>query len=257
MSKTAQGLVDYCRAQLGKPYWWGTFGQVSTPALLVAKRRQYPSYYTAGDFTSQYGQRVHDCVGLIKGYRWSDTPDSSPTYVAAQDVAVGGLFDQCSARGDIGSMPDKPGLCVFMANMGHVGVYIGGGQIIEARGHAYGVVQTPLAGRGWAYWGAPAWIDYDGVVVPPAQGGDVSEPDTAATYYYSVKLPLLKHGSVGGYVRTAQRLLIGAGISCGPDGADGEYGGNTVAAVSKFQQLHNLLDDGEVGGNTWAALLKG
>lgn len=23
MSKTAQGLVDYCKAQLGKPYWWG------------------------------------------------------------------------------------------------------------------------------------------------------------------------------------------------------------------------------------------
>lgn len=256
MNKTAQGLVDYCRAQLGKPYWWGTFGQVSTPALLVAKRRQYPSYYTAGDFPSQYGQRVHDCVGLIKGYRWSDTPDSFPTHVAAQDVAVGGLFDQCSARGDIGSMPDKPGLCVFMANMGHVGVYIGDGQVIEARGHAYGVVQTSLAGRGWAYWGALAWIDYDSAATSPVQS-IVSKPDTAATCYYSVKLPLLKHGSVGGYVRTAQLLLIGAGISCGPDGADGEYGANTVAAVTKFQQLYNLLDDGEVGGDTWTVLLKG
>lgn len=254
MSKTAQGLVDYCRAQLGKPYWWGTFGQIATADLYTGKRAQYPSYYTAGDFQRQFGQRVHDCVGLIKGYRWSDTPDSVPTYIADQDVAVGGLFDQCSTRGYIGSMPDMLGLCVFMANMGHVGVYIGGGQVIEARGHAYGVVQTPLAGRGWAYWGAPAWINYNGVAVPSAQN-TVSKLDTGVKY--SVQLPLLKHGSVGGYVRTAQLLLIAAGISCGPDGADGEYGANTVAAATKFQQLRNLLDDGEVGGNTWTALLRG
>lgn len=256
MSKTAQGLVEYCRAQLGKPYWWGTFGQTATPALLVAKRRQYPDYYTADDFPSQYGQRVHDCVGLIKGYRWSDTPDSFPTYVAAQDVGVSGLFDQCSARGDIGSMPDKPGLCVFMANMGHVGVYIGGGQVIEARVHAYGVVQTPLAGRGWAYWGTPAWIDYDSAATPPVQS-IVPKPDTAATYYYSVKLPLLKCGAVGGYVRTAQLLLIAAGISCGPDGADGEYGANTRTAVTEYQAERGLPADGELGGDTWAALLRG
>ena len=30
MSKTAKGLVEYARAQLGRPYWWGTFGQTDT-----------------------------------------------------------------------------------------------------------------------------------------------------------------------------------------------------------------------------------
>lgn len=256
MNKTAQGLVDYCKAQLGKPYWWGTFGQIATEALYTGKRAQYPSDYTAGDFPSQYGQKVHDCVGLIKGYRWCDTPDGKPTYNMAQDVSVRGLFYQCIEKGDIATMPDVPGVCVFRGDMGHVGVYIGNGKVIEAMGHAYGVVETKLRERGWAFWGAPAWIDYDSAAAPPIQS-IVSKPDTATTYYYSVKLPLLKYGSVGGYVRTAQLLLIAAGISCGPDGADGEYGANTVAAVTKFQQIHNLLDDGEIGGDTWAALLKG
>lgn len=251
MAKTSKGLVDYCRAQLGKPYWWGTFGQNASVELLAAKRAQYPGYYASDDFKGQFGQRVHDCVGLIKGYRWSDTPDSAPRYEASQDVAVGGLYNQCDMRGDIPTMPDIPGVCVFMANMGHVGVYIGNGQVIEARGHAYGVVQTPLAGRGWAYWGMPDWIEYSN---QPEDKPAVSNLDT--TYMYSVKLPLLKYGAVGGYVRTAQQLLIASGFGCGPDGADGDYGKNTVNAVKKFQQLHGLLDDGEIGGETWVELLK-
>ena len=73
MSKTNIGLVEYALAQLGKPYWWGTFGQTASAELLAQKRAQYPEYYTADDFKSQFGQRVHDCVGLIKGYLWRRT----------------------------------------------------------------------------------------------------------------------------------------------------------------------------------------
>lgn len=161
MAKTASGLVAYAKAQLGLPYWYGTFGNTASSSLYQQKKEQYPKYYTASDFSSQYGKRVHDCVGLIKGYRWSETPTSAPKYNASQDVAVGGLYNQCSKRGSISSMPDQPGICVFKSDMSHVGVYIGGGYVIEARGHAYGVVKTKLAGRNWGKWGKPDWIDYD------------------------------------------------------------------------------------------------
>ena len=30
MTKTNAGLVEYCRAQLGLPYWYGTFGQTAS-----------------------------------------------------------------------------------------------------------------------------------------------------------------------------------------------------------------------------------
>ena len=72
MSKTNKGLVAYAKAQVGKPYWFGCFGQKSSLGLLASKRKQYPSYYTANDFNKQIGVKVHDCVGLIKGYLWCD-----------------------------------------------------------------------------------------------------------------------------------------------------------------------------------------
>lgn len=64
----------------------------------------------------------------------------------------------CSERGILETMPDIPGVLVFMP--GHVGIYIGNGKVIEARGHAYGVVETNLIGRGWKEWGKLDWIEY-------------------------------------------------------------------------------------------------
>lgn len=157
-TKTNVGLVDYCKSQLGNPYWYGTFGNTATASLYSAKKKQYPGYYTAKDFTSQYGKRVHDCVGLIKGYLWSDTPTSTPKYNSGQDVSANGMLGKCLARGKIATIPELPGVLVFMK--GHVGVYIGGGYVIEARGHAFGVVKTRLKDRPWTDWGKCPYISY-------------------------------------------------------------------------------------------------
>ena len=51
--KTGQGLAEYAIAQLGRPYWWGCFGQMADGALYAQKKKQYPAYYTAADFTAQ------------------------------------------------------------------------------------------------------------------------------------------------------------------------------------------------------------
>lgn len=163
--KTAKGLVEYSKAQLGLPYWYGTFGLKATAGLYAAKKKQYPQYYKwegtpYDNFPSQYGKRVHDCVGLIKGYLWSDSPTSTPIYNMSQDVSANGMLSKCTEKGDIVTMPDIPGVLVFMS--GHVGVYIGGGYVIEARGHEYGVVKTALKSRPWKWWGKCPWIDYSG-----------------------------------------------------------------------------------------------
>ena len=247
MSKTASGLVAYCKAQLGLPYWWGTFGNIASASLLAYKRKQYPSYYTAADFASQFGKRVHDCVGLIKGYRWSDTPTSAPQYVAPQDVAVGGLYNQCAPKGGIASMPDQPGVCVFMAGMSHVGVYIGNGEVIEARGHAYGVVRTQLTARGWRYWGKPSWLAYD--TAAAEETGNTSPKEV----YVMVKAKQLKYGASGTPVKKLQILLNGLGYNCGD--VDGAFGSKTSRAVADFQRDNGLSVDSVVGPNTWAALI--
>ena len=255
MSKTGQGLVEYAKAQLGKPYWWGTFGQTASAALLAQKRTQYPEYYTAEDFPAQFGQKVHDCVGLIKGYLWCDTPDSEPIYKAAQDVAVSGLFMACSESGSIDTMPDMPGVCVFMRDMSHVGVYIGDGYVVAATGHAKGVVKTKLAGRGWGLWGKPRWISYEAAATP-AQPEQTTTQATASALTVT-GLPLLRYGDKGEFVRSAQLLLIGRGYSCGRCGADGEIGQDTYNAIIAFQRASGLQQDGIIGAQTWARLIGG
>ncbi len=257
--KTGKGLAEYAIAQLGRPYWWGCFGQLADGALYAQKKKQYPAYYTASDFPSQYGQKVHDCVGLIKGYRWSDTPDSFPKYSVVQDVAVRGLYDQCNKHGDIGSIPETPGVCVFMKDMGHVGVYIGGGEVVEAMGHAYGVVKTKLAGRGWAYWGMPGWIEYEdsGTVVPPSVGSADSSPQWGA---FSLSFRILRQGCVGEDVKALQLMLKARGYQCGNygpngDGADGEFGASTKTKLISYQSVNGLEPDGEAGPDTMGVLL--
>lgn len=51
-----------------------------------------------------------------------------------------------------------------------------------------------------------------------------------------------------------QAKLIELGYDLGPDGADGDFGANTLAAVIKFQTEHSLDPDGEFGPQSWTAL---
>lgn len=161
MKKTSAGLVEYARAQLSRPYWYGTFGNTATNSLLQMKKGQYPAHYQQArmeKYKAQLGERVHDCVGIIKGYLWSDHPDSKPVYNSAQDVSANGMLLKCKERGRIYTLPEIPGILVFMP--GHVGVYIGGGKVIEARGFNYGVVETDVRERPWESWGKCPWIKY-------------------------------------------------------------------------------------------------
>lgn len=162
-AKTSAGLVAYVKAQLGNPYWYGTFGQKATKSLLNAKTKQYPKHYTPkrmDKYKMQLGARVHDCIGLIKGYLWSNSPTSSPKYNESQDVSANGMLKLCKEQGKISTLPEIPGVLVFMK--GHVGVYIGKGKVIEARGFNYGVVETALEDRKWTSWGKCPWITYPG-----------------------------------------------------------------------------------------------
>lgn len=179
MAKTNTGLVAYAKAQLGKPYWYGTFGYVASESLYNEKRKQYPERYKRENYnqgwTHQYGQRVHDCVGLIKGYLWSETSTSKPAYNASQDVSANGMLNICKTKGKINTIPEVPGVLVFYD--GHVGVYEGKGYVIEARGHNYGVVRTRLADRKWVYWGYCPYITYIKVTTP--EKPSVVEPSKA------------------------------------------------------------------------------
>lgn len=171
-SKTTAGLLTYAKAQLGKPYWWGTFGNIADQNLLDAKKYQYPSHYPdSDDFTVDFSKRVHDCVGLVKGYRWSQTPSSTPVYNASEDVDCTGMFYQCvgTRTGTIAQTTDgiPIGSLLFVGSYmpngsyraTHVGIFSGTGKVIEARGREHGVVESNLSDRPlFTHWGIPSWL---------------------------------------------------------------------------------------------------
>lgn len=162
--KTNIGLVEYAEAQLGKPYWYGTFGQKATKVLYDYNKSRLPSYYTASDFARQIaeGQKVHDCIGLVKGYMWCKSPnDEKPIYKSNgfPDCSADAQYNRSNRKGaSMATLPEMPGVLVFMR--GHVGIYIGDGWVIEARGHAYGVVKTRLKDRAWKRWALIDEIEY-------------------------------------------------------------------------------------------------
>ncbi len=65
-------------------------------------------------------------------------------------------------------------------------------------------------------------------------------------------MPILKQGSSGPDVTNLQQKLKDLGFD--PNGIDGNFGGDTEAAVIAFQQANGLQADGKIGPNTRAAL---
>ena len=162
--KTNFGLVKYAQTALQEKwgYVWGTFGQVLTATLLQQKVNQYPSQVGANQaFIKQnwLNKRVTDCVGLIKSYIWWN--NGRLVYKAEQDLNANMMYNQAKEKGTIGTIPEIPGVCVYKS--GHIGVYIGKGQVIEARSTTRGVIQSPLKGSGavaWTHWLKCPFIEY-------------------------------------------------------------------------------------------------
>lgn len=241
MAKTAKGLVEYAKAQLGRPYWYGTFGQAASKSLHAQKKKQYPSYYK-WDYDGTTA-KVHDCVGLIKGYLGCDNPeDKTPVYNKGYDLSANSMRSACKTKGEMATMPDVPGLLVFYN--GHVGVYIGNGEVIEARGRKYGVVKTKLTARPWTSWGYCPFVTY--------------EKPAAKTN--ALELPVLKKGAKGEAVKAMQTLLIGYGYQMKSEsgklyGADGSFGSATERALKEYQANAGLEATGNCGRKTWTSLL--
>ena len=239
MAKTNIGLVEYAKAQVGKPYFYGTYGTGASESLYKSKKKQYPKYYTWKWEDKWEGIKTHDCVGLIKGYLWSNSPeDKKPKYNKEQDTSANGMLKRCVKKGNISTMPDVPGTLVFYE--GHVGVYEGNGYVIEARGHAYGVVRTKLSSRPWKNWGYCPYITY----------GETEAEDKPV----SITLKVLRKGSKGNQVKTLQRLLTSLGYSLGT--IDGDFGTKTETALKKFQKAKKLTIDGVANKDSWEKLLE-
>ena len=88
-------------------------------------------------------------------------------------------------------------------------------------------------------------------------GGTPVKPESTSVpvQTYSINLPLLQKGMTGETVKSLQQLLIAKGYSCGPDGADGDFGTNTEKAVIAYQQKNKLSANGKVDSQVWNSIL--
>lgn len=158
-TKNNLDLVKWCENAYanGWGYVYGGYGQICTEQYLDGQASLFPSNNEAGGEMRTVGKkwlgkRVVDCIGLIKSYAWYNA-DSGQITVGSNgftDCGANTIWNNVKEDGAISTMPDIPGLAVWMD--GHIGVYVGNGEVIEAQGTAYGVVKTQLKNRGWTKW---------------------------------------------------------------------------------------------------------
>ena len=149
---------------------------------------------------------------------------------------------------------------VLLHEKNHTALYIGNGQIVEAsineRGGVTGGQTGDQTGKEIHVRG---YYDYPWDVVLRYVGDLDESPASEAEVETESNLGtgLIRRGQTGDRVKRVQALLIYFhGISCGPDGVDGDFGANTEAAVREFQRRVGLIEDGIVGNLTANELLE-
>lgn len=90
-------------------------------------------------------QGAVDCSGLIASYNGVGGSRSDMMYSSPE-------------TGGIGSLPNIHGLGLY--SPGHVGVYVGSGMAVDARGYSYGVVYQSVYSYHWTNWFKIAGVSY-------------------------------------------------------------------------------------------------
>lgn len=212
-------------------YVYGGQGETYSQALAekwTEERRSVPktrdrSTYFIADCARWYGRKVEDCSGLIVNAIRTVIPKFGDR------TANRFIKTSCSETGGMAAMPETAGIVLW--KNGHIGVYVGDGWVIEARGTEYGVVKSKISTQPWKKWGYLKDVDY---------GADKSE--------WSVSRVLKRMESMlrGDDVKELQRRI---GVT-----ADGAFGAATEAAVKAYQKRQGLTPDGRAGRDTIAAL---
>ena len=245
-------------------YIWGTAGVMWTAAKQKELEKTTDADREKGRLygSKWIGHMVADCSGL---FAWAFKKLGGTMYHGSNTM----YLKWCTAKGKLsnGKRSDgkalKPGTAVFTydsktGKRGHVGLYIGNGEVIEAQGTIAGVVKSSVKLSKWVDWGELKGVDYDGAedAAPTPSYGDSSSSTPTDDKSSTNGKPTLKRGSKGEYVTLLQTKLQQKGYDLGKYGIDGDFGSATEKAVKEFQKDHDLKADGIVGAQTWDALEK-
>lgn len=136
MPKTASGLVAFVKKKLGTPYVYGAKGEKLTLDKYNMLKKMYGSMVWGSD-KNKVGKVCVDCSGLISWYTGNVINSATFKSTAIKVLPISEI-DRAVA-----------GCAVWRS--GHIGVYVGNGYIIEARGSRYGVVKTKVSQRDFTH----------------------------------------------------------------------------------------------------------
>lgn len=235
---TGKGLAEFALSKIGTPYVYGAKG---ADGIFTSSKLDWLSSNYKSVFTSAYikkakgfiGKTCCDCSGLNSWYTGKVLGSSQ-------------LYSTASKRGLIKDIDNAP-IGSILWKSGHVGIYIGDGYCVEAKGINYGTVKSKLTNTKFTHWLVFDYIDYDydEVKISAVTAEKKVNP-------YRKPTVLLKIGVKGENVMWLQHELSEAGYKVSIDGI---FGKNTYKYVKKFQQSSKLTVDGIVGNNTIKALL--
>ena len=191
-----------------------------------------------------------DCSGLIYSYAGGERCGNPQLETATETGSVSA------------GIPNVHGLGLWRP--GHVGVYVGNGMEVDARGDEYGVCYEAIGGyNNWTYWFKLAavsyvtngWESFNGNYYYYENGEyivNTSRTIDGTTYYFdsqgrSSKTPsnTSSSSSSGAEVKKIQQRLVDLGYY---DGAvDGYFGDATEEAYKAFQKAAGLTVDGIAG----------
>ena len=249
-------------------YGYGCWGNKLTESLINAKAKQYSWWYTSSKKAQLlkmtklgYVVWAFDCVNMIKGILWGWNGDCSKSNGGAvyasnnvPDVSANEMINLCkNVTSNFNSI--EIGEAVWMN--GHIGIYIGNGEVIECTPAWKNKVQiTKLSQRKWLKHGKLPYITYQTNQNP----ANTSEPFLSKKGY-------LKKGDSGQNIEKICKFMhdtfsnYGKWLKLDNEKILGNYFGPILDSYikefqkrAKAEKKYNDAIDGCIGPKTLAAL---